>query len=506
MTRNSERDPNRSASTRGAAAPEPTGTADRWQPLLTALRDAGTDADRTAAEWWAQDAIGSRATGDVKVTARQVLAGIDDEDPAVLDTLPSPDRSARQAPVTGDADFYRHVTAADAPGWSTLTGAQQQQALDAYRDAFDTVATDHVAELCRRAASPTGDGRDLSHLHPGRLRFGSIGVFACEWSRYDAEDGADRINVGYVGVLAGSWNGAAVFGCTRKVAEAIVAEQDRSRRDYRQSMIDGGMSPAAAEHHVDAELAILTFDGDVVVADLRLVQDDPTAVERTGPDGDGLYAVMGRIWEWAAVDPDLCDRIVGDLPAPGAGQQYVILPHTGLRVPHDRLRVTELQQMSTRNGVAFTATVAFDGVTVGTITNNGNGGATEPYVAHPLFGWRELAGYVGASRRNGAPATEEQVLDALVEEYDTAEHVRAATASGSAAVRLRDDDGNTLDLHTVRPVSARTTDAVADLTRHLTAAFPNPYGTQWQIWAGTGWRVLGRVHPTTPAGQPTTRP
>lgn len=506
MTRNSDRDRNRNAPARGAGAPEPAAAADRRQQLLTALRDAGTDAGRAAAEWWAQDTIGGRATGDVKVTARQVLAGIDDGDPAVLDTLPRPDRRGPHTDQVGAAERYPDVAGDDDPAWAALTAAQRQAAIDVYGDAFDTAAIEHVTELCRRAASPTGDGRDLSHLRPDRLRIGSIGVFAGEWSRYDAEDGADRITVGYVGVLSGSWNGAAVFGCTRKVAEAIVADQDRSRRDYLQSMIDDGLSQATAEHYVDTEMAVLTFDGDVVVADLRLVQDDPTAIERTGPDDDGLYAVMARMWPWAAVDPDRCDRIVGDLPARGAGRQYVILPHTGLRVPHDRLRVTDLRQMPTRNGVAFTATAAFDGVTVGTITNDGNGGATEPYVAHPLFGWRELAGYVAASRRNGAPAAEEQVLDALVEEYDTAAHVRAATTAGSTAVRLRDDDGNTLDLRTVQPVPPRTPDAVADLTRHLTEAFPNPYGTQWQIWAGTGWWVLGQVRPATPAGHLTAQP
>ncbi|MEV6932091.1 hypothetical protein AB0M46_47440 [Dactylosporangium sp. NPDC051485] len=498
MTSNPRHNPTRDAPTDPAtAAAEPAAAGNRWQHILTASRDAGADAGRAAAEWWAQDTIGGRATGDMKVTARRVLTGIDDGDPAVLDNLPRLDRAARHTGSPTEADVYRDTAGADAPDWPALTGAQQQQAVDAYRDAFDTAATDRVTELCRRAASPTGDGRDLSHLHPGQLRIGSIGVFACEWSRYDAEDGADRIDVGYVGTLADTWNGSAVFRCTRTVAEAIVAEHEHSRREYQQRMLDDGLSPADVENQVNAELAILAFDGDEVVADLRLVQDDPTAINRTGPDADGRYAVMGRIWQWYAVDPDVCDRIVGDLPAPGAHQQYVILPHTQLRVPHDRLRVTALQQMSTHHGVAFTATVAFDAVTVGSITNDGNGGATEPYVAHPRFGWRELAAYVAACRRSGAPATEEQVLDALVEEYDTAELIRDATAAGTALVRLRDEDGNTLDLHIIRPVAARDPATVADLTRHLTEAHPHPSGTQWEIWAGTGWRVLGRVHPTS---------
>jgi hypothetical protein len=52
-----------------------------------------------------------------------------------------------------------------------------------------------------------------------------------------------------------------------------------------------------------------------------------------------------------------------------------MLTHTDLRVPHDRLRVSSVKQMATHNGVAFTAVLRLDGRRVGTIENDGNGGA-----------------------------------------------------------------------------------------------------------------------------------
>lgn len=65
--------------------------------LLDAAYQAGAAAGRQAADWWAQHTVGGQAHGDTASTARRILAGIDDGDPAVLDQLPTttPIRSAR---------------------------------------------------------------------------------------------------------------------------------------------------------------------------------------------------------------------------------------------------------------------------------------------------------------------------------------------------------------------------------------------------------------------------
>ena len=126
------------------------------------------------------------------------------------------------------------------------------------------------------------DRPDLDHLRPDRIRIGSVGVFAGDWAWTSDAAGAMRIPVGFVGTLIDRWNGWAVFTCTRQVAEAIVADQ-------------------------------------------RGLYDDPEAIERIEPDAQGLYVVMGWNWCWLPVDPADCDRIVGDLPAPGQQQQFAQL-------------------------------------------------------------------------------------------------------------------------------------------------------------------------------------
>ncbi|GAA3947631.1 hypothetical protein Aau02nite_92190 [Amorphoplanes auranticolor] len=52
-----------------------------------------------------------------------------------------------------------------------------------------------------------------------------------------------------------------------------------------------------------------------MVADQRIMYDDPQAIQWTGPDAADRYVVMGSNWCWEAVDPYRCDHIVGELPA-----------------------------------------------------------------------------------------------------------------------------------------------------------------------------------------------
>jgi hypothetical protein len=175
-------------------------TDERWRQVLDAIRAAGAAVGRDAADWWGQDTIGGRASGDVQATARRVLVGIDDGDPAVLDTLPSFDSSGQSVDDTTGWELFAAATG-DSAGWFGLRIQQRDEALTAYRDSFDTAVTDRVAELCRMTADPTGDGRDLDHLHPDRVRIGSVGVFAGDWAWACAPDGAMRIPVGFVGTL-----------------------------------------------------------------------------------------------------------------------------------------------------------------------------------------------------------------------------------------------------------------------------------------------------------------
>src|SRR5439155_6512665 len=49
----------------------------------------------------------------------------------------------------------------------------------------------------------------------------------------------------------------------------------------------------------------LVFDGDTIVADQRVMYDDPQAIERITPDTDGRYVVMVWNWCWEASPPRL---------------------------------------------------------------------------------------------------------------------------------------------------------------------------------------------------------
>ena len=101
------------------------------------------------------------------------------------------------------------------------------------------------------------------------------------------------------------------------MAEAIVADQHQHRRDHRDALRAQGVPDPDLDAHVDAESANLWFDGDVIVADQRAQYDDPEAIDQIRPDAAGRYVVMGWNWCWEPVDPNLCDRVIGDLPEPG---------------------------------------------------------------------------------------------------------------------------------------------------------------------------------------------
>lgn len=287
-------------------------TAEVWQRTLDALRAAGAAAGRDAAGWWAQHSLGGQASRDVTAVARRVLAGVEDVAPAVLDGLPTADRYH----LAEDAERYAEYAPPDAPAWQELTARQCDQARWAWCDGYDDAANAEAARQCRMLLHPDGDDRDLTHVHPDRVRLGQPGVFAGDWAWQPNADGQMRIPVGFAGTLVDVWNGWAVFTCTRDVAEAIVADQRAGRDRFRRFLAASGVPEADLDRRVDESMGRLSFDGDVIVADDTRVQDDPEAIERISPNSDGRYVVMGWSWTWTAVHPYDCDRIAGTIPDP----------------------------------------------------------------------------------------------------------------------------------------------------------------------------------------------
>ena len=164
MSQTAESDPSPSIPAAPARPGRPTCDAAQttWPAVLDALRQAGQDHGRTAADWWAQDAVGGRASGDTAATARTVLAGIDDGDPAILDTLPTCDLSGRWADSPTEADLYTQAAPDDAPRWDDLDPDHRGEAIDAYRDGFDTATTDRVVE--QAVSTATGTARGLTPI------------------------------------------------------------------------------------------------------------------------------------------------------------------------------------------------------------------------------------------------------------------------------------------------------------------------------------------------------
>lgn len=285
-----------------------------WERVLDALRAAGAAAGRDAARWWAQHAVGGRARGDVTSAARQVLAGVDDVDPPVLDGLPTADRYV----LADDCDRYAEHAPPDAPRWGELTARQCDQSRWAWCDGYDDAVEAEAVRQCRIILHPEGDDGDLSHVHPDQVRLGGPGVFAGDWAWTPNPQGELRVSVGFVGILVDTWNGWAVFTCSRDVAEAIVADQADARDRYRQRLAADHIASERLEQVVDESMARLWFDGDVLVADSTRVHDDPDAIDRIAPDPQGRYTVMGQAWTWTAVHPYDCDRIAGHIPDPPA--------------------------------------------------------------------------------------------------------------------------------------------------------------------------------------------
>jgi hypothetical protein len=100
-------------------------------------------------------------------------------------------------------------------------------------------------------------------------------------------------------------------------------------------------------------------------------------------------------------------------PRDDSGQRYT-LPHTDitLTVP---VEVSGFDQLELSCGIAFTATLAINGTTVGTIENDGLGGETwlrTTYSHRPA--WRAVVD--GARDRDGQPMDEEALANELASE------------------------------------------------------------------------------------------
>ena len=124
-------------------------------------------------------------------------------------------------------------------------------------------------------------------------------VFTGEWLM----DGCDchTYTDGYAGELVRHWNGWCVFRTSRAVAEVIVAQHQNTFIGLMAEHAGRGEHPSDAWLAALGQSAFFTWLGPLIVTDSRLYTDDPTQVEITTPDAEGLYTI-GWGWCWDAVD------------------------------------------------------------------------------------------------------------------------------------------------------------------------------------------------------------
>jgi hypothetical protein len=444
-----------------------------WATTLTALYNAGLHAGRDAADQWARTSLGQRVLTRRRPNRSTGIGG-----------QLVPYLGGAGGWVTGDT--YQAVAGNDQPSWDELTDQQRDEVLGAHADGFD----DGVHERCQvhlQAATPLLPWRMLPHLHPDRLRVGAVGVFAGSWSWQTGPFGQRRIPVGFVGTLRErGLDGRAVFACTRQVADAIVADQQRLRAFWRDELLDLGVRPQSCAAAVDLLLPAMSFAGDLLVVDETLVIGSPHTTARIAPDDDGEYVVMGGAWDWRAIDPHDCDRIIGEVLAPGEQQRFVPLPHApGMQVPHDRFRLRMLSQWPARGGMAYVAALLLDDQWIGTVGDDATGSGSDLLLrdAGVAAAW---TAYVAASRHDGWRVDQQRLLDALADQMFLTTAVAVEAAMGNTLLWLVDDAGTTLAL---RPIPAHPSG------RDLEQALTEPRaGGQWRIWTGHAWPTLTGLH------------
>ena len=350
---------------------------------------------------------------------------------------------------------------------------------------------------------------DLSYLHPDNLDIGSVGVFAGDWAW---TGDPPRIPVGFVGVLIDYWNGFAVWRCTREVAQAVAADQQRRRHEERTRhvaqmrqrsgrlgwqltrlrLLVRGRTRAEVDQAVDESIPPVWIDGDDLVLDQSAQYGEPT-IDRQSPGPDGRYCPMGFQWTWQAVDPGDCDRIAGNLPALGEHREFVMATHQPLRMP--RHAVTKLDE-PTAGQAAPTATLWVDGRPVGTV-EIGPGRPAVFRQADDRFDNEDLDEFVRACRWRGREVDTQAVLQALIAEYETALHIVEAENRGFVAVILRDGDDHIVGTDTVlerHRLAFRDRQRLAELlTGREAARRPHQNQFVWQVWTGRRWLMLGIV-------------
>lgn len=157
----------------------------------------------------------------------------------------------------------------------------------------------------------------------------------------------------------------------------------------------------------------------------------------------------------------------------------VVLPHTGLTVPHGDLAVTALDALSDLS--AYDAVLSLKGHPIGSIVDQGRGGGAHFWPLTPAH-LEPVHAFVTAARRGGEPVTDEEVYDDLVREYDMERLTQRANHLQQTVARGFSSGGSIITFVILNRPPGRFTRSAA---RQLAAETPQV--TLWEIWTGEQW-------------------
>lgn len=175
--------------------------------------------------------------------------------------------------------------------------------------------------------------------------------------------------------------------------------------------------------------------------------------------------------------------------------ETVTLPHTGLQVPADHPQVVSMSSLPTPNGTTLVALVRFDDRDIGTIEGTTTGGDLWFRPTGPAFSPARLEEFAAQCRHHGRPVTGSQLINLLVEEWQTNDQLLKAVAEGQTVARFVSDSGTLLTLALRIFVPPRTTGLIvaaivpAGIVAALAEVADDP-GGHWQVWTGTVWQQL----------------
>jgi PAS domain-containing protein len=179
------------------------------------------------------------------------------------------------------------------------------------------------------------------------------------------------------------------------------------------------------------------------------------------------------------------------------GTSSVVLPHTGMRVPHARMTVRKLRFIPTMDGEAYGGELLLDGRPIGVVENHGCGDPTtwSPF-NRAAFGWKDMAAFVAACRdADGEELHEEFVLAELVEETRTARDVARYLRAGRLPVRtlaaiVTGDEDEVIETYPTSyiGVAGDWTDRREQLTAMAWRTWPEAYAIE--MWTGQEWAPL----------------